>query len=525
MKEDFWARYREASTTNEDQTAIRIDDASEALDLPLALTAYQKSREERSQSLCECILPGPGLELVQLGIEPLFATIAEGFAEDLELRAKARPLHPLSIEVVSSAKDHPCFPTVCPVCGSLASALSHCGRPLCIPCWKAKAGRKAVRLSRAVIRLEATKKRIRHLHGLDYVPGVRFVTVTLKVHQGHLKNGLARMMEYAGRLRRSKFWTSHVIGDYPKLEFALSADEDGRLAWYVHLHSLADGRFLPAGPDVAHEGEGNLRDVWHRITGDSFIVKVVPLTENPREIVGEIEKYLAKPISESCGRIQDWPDDLRRELAEVVAGPYRIRWFCPSHRARTREKCLSYSPPPGFQPIPCEGEYRLERSGFRGLMPTGVFREVLGKIDLEREEKGLEGLCIRCGLDRPRGPSYWEERGDFGHPNAAVALNLIQTHTLTDCRSERRRNPVAEGESGWIPPPGLEGFSLRLVDEITGFLRKKPSLVEIVLERAELAYPGVPSRTLVSLLDGQLRVGNWVEVRGRLYVSCGRGGA
>jgi len=433
--------------------------------------------------------------------------------EDLELRQMARPLHSLDFAVVSSEKGHPAIGAVCEVCGKGEKLLSHCGRPLCIPCMKKKAGRKAVLLSRALIEI-ANRRRYANIR-----PGLRLLGLTIKTRPGHLKNGVERLKKCFAELRRRTVWTKtwNVEGVYARMEWTLTQE-----GWHIHIHAIIVSKFIPAGPDFAKEGEPNLRDVWHDITGDSFIVDLEEIEPNPSNVVHEVEKYLVKPISETEERIQNWPLETRQELAEVIAGPHRTNWYCPVHHSHTRKKCLDYRPQPGMKMRrPCEGEYRKERQGFRVFAPTGSFRKVMRDVKANKTEKNL---CRRCGLGRVRNRRFWKDAeymDDFG--NASVALNLIEAHETTDrdlIRHLYSGDPTANLPMGWHPPPGFEGYDPKIALGISQYLRERPRTIEWMLETL---CANLDQRLVLKVIDGQLKIGNWVESGEYVYLSRRRG--
>lgn len=533
-------------------------------------------------------------------LSPSFSETLPGYdpvdLEDLELRQKARPLHSLDATVVRDPRDHPSFPTVCDVDGAFDLVLTHCGRPLCMPCQRKRVARQVSLVMRAVYLLKAERDRVLEAENrhLDF----RFPTVTLKVRPEHsLASETDRIKMCYSRLRRTAFWKRcDVRGDLPHIEFErmvrfdLDADRatdrfdalimprlrsrtrqwhQGELDsptvidvvhrlvldsvwstvleltdWYVHVHSLVMSAFMPAGPDYERElkehmrrprREGNLRDEWHAITGDSYIVKIESVQDDV-SLVRELVKYVEKPTDDMDESIESWPIEARQEAAATLAGPHRTRWYCKSHHARKRTTCLGAKE--GYDrtalaligtgrkhkdPFCCDGEYRKERTGFRPLLPTGLFRCAirLAKGDLghccgccawddfceyqwSHGETGLcqpvghinvcavrtasfdlpkrEHNCRHCGLGNLRGLSWWEHHD---YPNAAIALNSIQAYETTDDVDEplgRRPNLMAEMPAGWIPPPPFTNYRPEIRLPIIEILENEPHALEALFD-------------------------------------------
>lgn len=526
-------------------------------------------------------------------LSPSFSETLPGYdpvdLEDLELRKRAKPLHSLDATVVRDPKDHPSFPAVCDVCGGSNLVLTHCGRPLCIPCQRKRVARLVPLVTRAVFLLKAERARILEAENkrLDH----RFLTTTLKVRPGHsLASEVERAKDSYSRLRRTAFWRRcDVRGDLPRLEFVrevrfdlnidaamkrfdaliiqrlksrakqwhqdeldspTESDVAHRLVlesvwntalaltdWYVHVHSVVLSAFMPAGPEYERElkdkrarseSEGNLRDEWHKITGDSYIVKIESVRDDV-SLARELVKYVEKPTDDLDESIESWPVEARQEAASTLAGPHRTRWYCHTHNSRSRSKCLDFKPRPGMKlKHPCDGEYRQERSGFRPLLPSGLFRCAIraakGQLnkccqccDWNKVKVGMttkdfcifkstsgafgscyptervtlcaircasfnlpkrEHNCRHCGLGKLRNLRWWESRGDS---NAGIALNSIRAHETT-CESDeplgRHVNLMADMPAGWIPPPPFANYEPGIRLLIIERLEKEPRTLD-----------------------------------------------
>jgi len=329
--------------------------------------------------------------------------------------------------------------------------LSSCGIVLCIPCWHKAAIRSFDEISPVV---DSAARGRHRLHG------IRFVDLTIRHRKGEsLKSVHSRLMTNWQRLRRSKFWKSHVDGCILKREVTY-----GKNGWHPHLHLLTVGRFIPATRSRARKGEENLSDVWKKITGDSTIVHI----EAPRrtgyrgrELVQELAKYVSKPVAEDADgtpvRIDGWPREVRLELAELLAGGIRTKWYCKTHRTRRRLDCLNFIPKPGFHVTrACTGAYRKERTGFRRLTWYGSFKHIRDELNAKIVPDEYGTICRKCEIGRMRTEYWWNECEDQSHIhlNAELALQFIQAHKSTDYDSlmEYFKDQNKEGPPrGWIP--------------------------------------------------------------------------
>lgn len=114
----------------------------------------------------------------------------------------------------------------------------------------------------------------------------RFVTLTLRQNDHHLRDILDKLYDSFRRLRARAFWKQRVKGGCAFVEVLYSADND---AWNVHLHIIVHGRFLD---------KYKLSREWHQVTGDSFIVKV-KLVDDNRSVGRYVVKYVSKPFNDT----------------------------------------------------------------------------------------------------------------------------------------------------------------------------------------------------------------------------------
>lgn len=377
--------------------------------------------------------------------------------EDLELRRKASFLNPPTSQVVLTEKGHPAMGLVCEICGFGMKLLSSCGVVLCIPCWHKSAIRSFEEVYPVVE--EAIKQR----ESSNMRSGIRYATLPVHHHKGEsLRSVHSRLWAAWNKLRRNQFWKSHVEGAILKREITYGVN-----GWHPHLSMIIIGRFIPATKSRAKPGEENLSDVWHAITGDSSIVHI----ETPhrphrgglegRELVKELAKYVTKPTAQDEDgtgvRIDGWPEDVRLELAQVLAGGIRTKWYCRTHRSRSRKGCLNYIPRDGMRlREKCEGQYRKERTGYRRLIWYGRFKRIRDDLAGKIAPEEPKAVCKKCEIGRLK-TEYWWDEDEYGrhiHPNADLALQFIQAHKSTDYDSlmEYFKDQNKEGPPrGWIP--------------------------------------------------------------------------
>lgn len=123
---------------------------------------------------------------------------------------------------------------------------------------------------------------------------VRFVTLTLKTQPVGLLAQLDRLLACFRRLRQRKWWSDKVEGGCLFVEVKIGENSG---AWHVHGHILVEGDFIPQ-----HE----LGEVWHEITGDSYVVDVRAVVEDAK-----VASYVAKYATKPCGMgVLQHPDKL-----------------------------------------------------------------------------------------------------------------------------------------------------------------------------------------------------------------------
>jgi hypothetical protein len=115
---------------------------------------------------------------------------------------------------------------------------------------------------------------------------IRFITLTLHHRDQDLHLSLKQLQSYFSRLRNTVFWRSVVTAGAAFLEIKRSSNTRG---WHPHLHIVVEGKYVP---------HAILKAIWHRITGDSYIVDVRPV-RSTGELIRYVTKYVSKPLDNS----------------------------------------------------------------------------------------------------------------------------------------------------------------------------------------------------------------------------------
>jgi len=283
------------------------------------------------------------------------------YRDDLDLRESALPLYDLSTEVIADDSEHPFSTLTCDSCGDQSvTRLDHCGRALCLPCWRKESHRTVPQVGRTIVTFlklanprfppPAECTRPSHAHGEKYPdlrelagrirglgirPIVRFLTLTIR--GGHdLEERVRVLLGSWSRLRGARFYRGRSLGEIAKIELTWSEAE----GWHVHLHLAEVGRFLrdrpygpfeeprliprarplkrtpdperlpdyyrftyPEGPPEflrEFEPESNLKDEWIRATrgeGSIIDVRTADVHEDPLGFALELSKYVSKPFA------------------------------------------------------------------------------------------------------------------------------------------------------------------------------------------------------------------------------------
>jgi hypothetical protein len=129
----------------------------------------------------------------------------------------------------------------------------------------------------------------RNLVSLVEPKSTRFVTLTLRHSTDSLTVQVNRLYSGFARLRARKLWRSTQRGGIAFLEVNWSADTQ---RWHPHLHVITTGGFIP---------QAKLRQAWHSITGDSYVVDV-RWVRSSSNAASYVAKYAAKGAGDSVAR-------------------------------------------------------------------------------------------------------------------------------------------------------------------------------------------------------------------------------
>ena len=185
----------------------------------------------------------------------------------------------------------------------------HCGDRFCIPCAADRGARLAHNVADA-------------LRGQQ----LRFVTLTVKSSDAGLAEQLGKLAACFRRLRGLRWWRDHVRGALAFEEVTLSRETR---RWHPHLHLIVSSTYLD---------QGELSQLWHRCTGDSYVVDVRAVTTT-EGLAGYIVKYASKPLSHRVLRDPERLDEAIRVFRgrRMVAAYGVMRkidlWAKPSGKA------------------------------------------------------------------------------------------------------------------------------------------------------------------------------------------------
>lgn len=170
---------------------------------------------------------------------------------------------------------------------------NHCHSRWCVPCSRERANRIVMNMT-AQLELGT----------------VRFLTLTMKHSPTPLAEQISRIYHCFRRLRRAAFWQCNVTGGCAVLEIKHSHRDN---LWHVHLHCLIQGNYVP---------HRDLKAEWWRITGDSSVVDIRPVTDG-REGARHITKYITKPIAAT---LINKPDSLIEMIAACDRRRLVLTW-------------------------------------------------------------------------------------------------------------------------------------------------------------------------------------------------------
>jgi len=116
--------------------------------------------------------------------------------------------------------------------------------------------------------------------------GLKLVTLTLRNVPTTLRDALNRITRHFRTLREKPLWKKAITGGVWIIESKVG---DGSGQWHVHVHCIAEGKFL---------NKFDLSALWHSITGDSKIVDVEAVGARTGA-VHYVTKYVTKAADAS----------------------------------------------------------------------------------------------------------------------------------------------------------------------------------------------------------------------------------
>lgn len=144
---------------------------------------------------------------------------------------------------------------------------SSCHDRFCLPCAKERS--HAIALN--VLELAQEQK-------------TRFLTFTIASRADTLAENLDHLYRSFKALRRTAFWRQRCRGGVAFLEITYNAT---KRRWHPHFHVLQEGLYIPGQ---------HLRALWHKITGDSYIVDIT-LVKDKTIAAKYVTKYASKPFN------------------------------------------------------------------------------------------------------------------------------------------------------------------------------------------------------------------------------------
>lgn len=123
------------------------------------------------------------------------------------------------------------------------------------------------------------------------VKEIRLGTLTLKASDATFRCVLTRLVDCYRTLRRTELWKSCVRGAVAVVQVTRGRHNDH---WHVHLHFVWQGDYIP---------QPKLREEWHRITGDSYVVSLNG-SGRGRDAARYVSRYVASP-----DELRTWTDE------------------------------------------------------------------------------------------------------------------------------------------------------------------------------------------------------------------------
>lgn len=197
--------------------------------------------------------PGSGLDRGARGS----GQSPEGFPAAPEVQQGGRLDPPVS-------SSHAWRTFACAYCGSTLKVWVSCGDRLCPHC-RRQVARKAWLRYRDLVR------------GLNRP---KLLTLTLKNRPSLSKSDIDRLRNCFTKLRRRKLFRSVCNGGIYSIEVTNIGN-----GWHLHMHCLIDAKFIPVSW---------IARTWKQITGDSWIIDLVPVRRNSWAL-NYVLSYVNKP--------------------------------------------------------------------------------------------------------------------------------------------------------------------------------------------------------------------------------------
>lgn len=124
----------------------------------------------------------------------------------------------------------------------------------------------------------------------------RFVTLTLRASNTPLADQLDRLYRSFAALRRRQACKGVFAGGAAFVECKIG---EGSGLWHPHLHILCEGQYMDCR-ELSRE--------WHKVTGDSSIVKIKAVPDNTAR-ARYVTKYVTKPADSSVFNVPAMLDE------------------------------------------------------------------------------------------------------------------------------------------------------------------------------------------------------------------------
>jgi hypothetical protein len=169
-----------------------------------------------------------------------------------------------------------------------------------------------------------------------YLPAMSAFVKTHRVQPVHLvltqthkketrRQSLERLKDAFNNLIRREFWKEHFKGGTWSVEFTKGKDN----LHHTHLHIIG---FRTKFFDIKL-----LRDEWFSVTGDSFVLRLDPITELSKGLL-EVFKYVSKPLDTDRFTAEDLKDFLKLRRTHLFGSFGEFRTFKSNYVASDDDK-------------------------------------------------------------------------------------------------------------------------------------------------------------------------------------------